>query len=150
MTNLPSLPDEVDQQLTELFSPDGVRGLADGSLEIPAVIADDFVIENFDEAPVPGRFVGHEGLREWARESFAPVEGGGFRFSDKPPEVVADGVIVRMQFAFGTGKETGIEIEWPMASSACFRDDKLVYTKGFLNYDDALEAGRRWARENGR
>jgi hypothetical protein len=126
-----------------------VRGLADGSLEIPHWIAEDVEIVNFDEAPVPGRFVGHEGLREWARESFGPaVEDGGFRF-EGPPEPVAPNVIVRRQTAMGRGKETEIGIEWPMVGLACFRDGKIVYMKGFLRYEDAVEAGRRWAAEHG-
>ena len=141
--------EDILADMQELFSPDGVRGLADGTREIPDYIAEEFVLENFDEAPVPGKFEGPEGLRNWARESFAPVDNGGFRFVEEPVEI-APGVWVQHQFAGGRGKETGIDIEWPMAGLSCFRDGKFVYGKGFLNHDDAVEAGLRWARENGR
>jgi hypothetical protein len=143
-------PDErAFEELEALFSPDGVEGLIDGTREVPDIFTDDFVLENFDEAPVPGKFEGPDGVREWARESFAPVDRGGFRYVGDPEEI-APGVYARHQIALGIGKETGIEIEWPMASIACFRDGKFAYGKGYLKYEDAVEAGRRWARENGR
>jgi hypothetical protein len=136
---------EALQELTDLFRPQGIKGLIDGTRAIPDFVADDFVIENIEGTPVPGRFAGREGLREWARETFAGVEAGGFGFVGMPT-VIAPNVFVIRQRAIGLGRETGLDIQWDMFSVSCWREGKIVYGKGFFAYDDALEEAHRWLR----
>ena len=132
----------------DLFgTPEGIRALADGTAEVPDFIAEDHVVVNFKEWPIVGPYVGHEGLRRWAHETFEPVDDGYFELRGEPI-VVAPNVIVVRQTVRGRLKATGLELAYDMLSMQCLRDGKIVLSKGFLDEDEALIEARAWAAAN--
>lgn len=126
---------------------EGIRSLGDGSAEVPDFIAEDHVVINFKEWPIVGPYVGHDGLRRWARETFEPVEGGHFELRGDPI-AIAPNVIVARQTVRGRLKETGMELAYEMLTMQCIRDGKLVLSKGFLDEDEAIAEARAWAASN--
>jgi ketosteroid isomerase-like protein len=118
-------------------TPEGLQGLADGSLPIPETVAEDYVVINFREWPIAGPYEGHEGYRAWARDTFEPIEGGHFE-EREPPLRVGPGVWILQVTARGRLRETGMELEYPMQSVTVVRDGKLVRSHGFLDFDEAM------------
>lgn len=129
------------------ITPEGIRGLADGTLPIPDEVSDDLVIVNFKEWPIVGPYHGREGLRRWARDTFDPIDDGYFEPRAYPIEVGA-GVLVAQFTARGSLKETGMELEYPMCAVQAVRGGKLVRSHGFLDLDEALAEARAWAAAN--
>ena len=130
-----------------LASPEGLKGIGDGTLAIPPEIHEDFVMVNFREWPVADVYEGREGLRAWARESFDPVENGHFEPRGAPIAVAANVVVLPLTVR-GRLKATGMELRYEFFSMHCVRDGSLVMCKGFLDEHDALAEARAWAAAN--
>jgi ketosteroid isomerase-like protein len=81
---------------------------------------------------------GHDGIRQWIAESDAAFE------ELRPLEPVeyrdlGDRVLILGHF-HARGRESGVEIDSPIAWLMTLRGGKLVRGEGFLNWADALEA----------
>ena len=70
---------------------------------------------------------GHDGVRQWMAESIAT-------FAELRGDVLTIGRV------YARGRESGVEIDSPMAWLTTFRDGKIVLTRGYLNVREALEA----------
>jgi uncharacterized protein len=80
---------------------------------------------------------GHEGVRRWVAESdaaFAELRSEVEEWRDLGDDVLMIGRL------HARGRESGVEIDSPMAWLATFRDGKIVLARGYLNAQDALEA----------
>src|SRR5262245_49781065 len=73
---------------------------------------------------------GHEGVRRWMAESdaaFAEFWGEAVEYRDLGGKVLA---ITRLH---AQGRESGIEIDSPMAWLTTFRDGRIVLARGYLD-----------------
>jgi uncharacterized protein len=80
---------------------------------------------------------GHDGVRNWMAESDATFEELRMEpeeFRDLGDEVLMIGRL------YARGRESGVEIESPIAWLSTFHDGKGVRARGYLNIQDALEA----------
>jgi uncharacterized protein len=80
---------------------------------------------------------GHDGVREWMAESDAAFEG---------LRVVADefrelgNQVLMLGRVYGRGRESGVEVESPIAWLNTLRDGKIVRARGYLDWAAAIEA----------
>jgi hypothetical protein len=121
-------------------SPEAMRSLRDGSKPMPDWTHPDVITDNLDE--IPAHFEGHEGLRRWARESFAIMDDGYLELQELIP--VTPDVVVSVALVRGKMKETGIDPHFPLHTVHAFRDGLSVYAKGFADREAALEFARAW------
>ena len=81
---------------------------------------------------------GHEGFRQWMAESDAAFEElrplGPQEYRD-----LGDRVVTLGHF-HARGRESGLEIDSPIAWVMTLGDGKLIRAEGFLNWAEALEA----------
>ena len=93
---------------------------------------------DLEETPDTGVFRGHDGVRAWLAK-LQEAWGEGFRF--EPMSITpGDGVVVVDTRASGVGVGGGVPIEMPVYMVLRFRDQKVVWTKSFMDRSDALEA----------
>lgn len=125
------------------WSREWIRGVAEGTIDTPG-IHERCVLENFDGAPTQHpRFEGPDAMREWVRDAFGPVDDGWLEIEEVvDPAPDAHVAAVRMR---GRMTATGLELNFQMFTLSCIEDGKLIYSKGFLDRDEALAAGRAWA-----
>jgi ketosteroid isomerase-like protein len=122
----------------------GVAGLLGGdspTASVPAALeyCDPEIV--FDSAIVSGAeggtYRGHEGLRAWAAASEAAFEELRVtpeEFRDLGDRVLMLGrVVVR-------GRGSGVPVESQVAFLTTVRGGRIVHAKGFLDWDQALEA----------
>ena len=106
----------------------------------PLALCDEAIeIRNPPDFPVPGPFLGHDGVRLWRDQVFDI-------FDDALMEVeklvdAGDGETVLMLLrAKGTARHSGIEVAFEWGSIVTIRDGKLLHAQGYLTWDEALEA----------
>ena len=90
------------------------------------------------ETPDTGAFRGHAGARAWLAK-LQEAWGGGFQFE---PRTITegDGVVLVDTRAKGMGVGSGVPIEMTVYTVFRYRDQKIVWTRGFIDRADALEA----------
>jgi ketosteroid isomerase-like protein len=85
-----------------------------------------------------GSYRGHDGLRRWAAEA-----QGAFvelrTVADEWRDLGSDHVLM-LGRVYARGRESGADVESPVAFLCTLRDAKLAHVAGFLNPDEALEA----------
>jgi ketosteroid isomerase-like protein len=82
-------------------------------------------------------FRGYDGLRQWAAESdaaFDELRTVPEEFRDLGDDVLMLGRV------FARGRGSGATVQSPAAFLCALRDGRLVHVRGFLNWEDALEA----------
>jgi len=84
-----------------------------------------------------GTYRGHDGLRKWAAESDAAFEE--LRTVPREWRDLGDDVLVLAHIT-ARGRGSGAPVESPAAFLSTLRDGRIVRVKGFLNWDEALEA----------
>jgi ketosteroid isomerase-like protein len=80
---------------------------------------------------------GHEGLRAWAADSeaaFDELRTASDEFRDLGDRVLMLGRV------FGRGRGSGVPVESEIAFLSTLRGGRIVQTKGFLSWDQGLEA----------
>jgi len=80
---------------------------------------------------------GHEGVRRWMAESevaFSELRGEAVEYRDLGDDVLT---VARLH---ARGRESGVEIDSPLAWLTTFREGKIVLARGYLDVQDALEA----------
>ena len=82
-------------------------------------------------------FRGYDGLREWAAESEAAFD----ELRTVPEEFrdLGDDVLV-LGRVLARGRGSGVPVESPAAFLCTLRDGRMVRVRGYLNWDEALEA----------
>ena len=90
------------------------------------------------ETPDTAVFRGHAGVRAWLAK-LQEAWREGFRF--EPRSVTkGDGVIIVETRAKGIGVGSGVPIEMTFYAVMRYRDQKIVWSQGFIDRADALEA----------
>jgi ketosteroid isomerase-like protein len=103
-----------------------------------AGLDEDVVLLDLEETPDTGVFRGHDGVRAWLAK-LREAWGEGFRF--EPLSITqGDGVAVVDTRASGVGVGGGVPIEMTVYMVLRFRDQKVVWTKSFMDRSDALQA----------
>jgi ketosteroid isomerase-like protein len=90
------------------------------------------------ETPDTGVFRGHAGIRVWLAK-LKEAWGEGFQFEPRS-FTQGDGVVVVDTRAKGIGEGSGVPIEMTVHIVLRFQDQKIVWSKGFIDRADALEA----------
>jgi ketosteroid isomerase-like protein len=87
--------------------------------------APDIVVEEYAGAPGAQVWHGREGLREmWSRWA---QDFEGFLFEPKgEPEQIADQAFARRVRVRGTGRGSGVKVDWNLVMVSVLRDDGLV------------------------
>jgi len=101
---------------------------------------EDVVLLDLEETPDTGVFRGHDGARAWLAK-LQEAWGEGFRFEPRS-FTEGDGVVVVDTRASGVGVGGGVPIEMTLYMVLRFRDQKVVWTKSFMDRSDALDAAR--------
>ena len=118
------------------LSREGHPQLVEGSGHVDDSMAEDVVIENFDEAPVTTPYRGHEGVRRWARANADTIDNIWFELLDAAD--VGDGwLALRVHIR---GQIHGIESTFVFHPITHVSDGRWDYAKGFLREEDALGA----------
>jgi ketosteroid isomerase-like protein len=103
-----------------------------------AGLDEEVVLLDLEETPDTGVFRGHDGVRAWLAK-LQEAWGEAFRF--EPMSITqGDGVVVVDTRASGVGVEGGVPIEMTVYMVLRFRDQKVVWTKSFMDRADALQA----------
>jgi ketosteroid isomerase-like protein len=90
------------------------------------------------ETPDTGVFRGHAGIRAWLAK-LQEAWGEGFRF-EPVSFTQGDRVVVVDTRAKGIGEGSGVPIEMDVHIVLRFQDQKIVWSQGFIDRDEALEA----------
>ncbi len=92
------------------------------------------------ETPDTAAFRGHAGARAWLAK-LQEAWGEGFQF--EPKRITeGDGVVVVDTRAKGVGVGSSVPIEMTVFTVMRYRDEKIVWTRAFLDRADALEAAK--------
>ena len=83
------------------------RILAGDETDLARFYSPDVVLENFDEAPITEPYRGYEGIVEWARDSFAEMDGPWVELVEVL-EATDDCVIASLRI-HGRFRQTGID-----------------------------------------
>jgi ketosteroid isomerase-like protein len=90
------------------------------------------------ETPDTGVFHGHAGIRVWLAK-LQEAWGEGFRF--EPRSITeGDAVVLVDTRAKGIGVGSGVPIEMTLHIVLRFQDQKIVWSQGFIDRAQALEA----------
>ena len=99
---------------------------------------EDVEFHDLAETPDTAVFRGHAGVRAWLAK-LQEAWREGFRF--EPRSVTkGDGVILVETRAKGIGVGSGVPIEMTFYAVMRYRDQKIVWSQGFIDRADALEA----------
>ena len=103
-----------------------------------ALYDEDVEFLDLAETPDTGVFRGHAGARAWLAK-LQEAWGEGFRF--EPRGITeGDGVVLVDTRAKGVGVGSGVPIEMTVYTVLRYRDQKIVWSRGFIDRADALEA----------
>jgi ketosteroid isomerase-like protein len=100
--------------------------------------AEDTEFLDLAETPDTGVFRGHAGIRAWLAK-LQEAWGEGFRF-EPVSFTQGDRVVVVDTRAKGIGEGSGVPIEMDVHIVLRFRDQKIVWSQGFIDRDEAFEA----------
>ncbi|MDQ3729059.1 MAG: nuclear transport factor 2 family protein [Actinomycetota bacterium] len=128
----------MSQENTELLRTWFARLNEDG--QPPLDLCDEQIeMRNPDGFPVTGPYHGHEGIRQWAFDTWEVLEDA----RSEPEEVieVGDGEsVVAVLRLTGVWRHTQLPVETQWASVTTFRDGKVVHALGYMSKAEALEA----------
>ena len=99
----------------------------------------DAVIEHVDDFPMPGRFVGLDGYREWFGESYGPYEDIVWRIDAVRPE--GDCVLALLTIS---GRQRGDQVELTVQIGNTYelRDGRIARVRVFVGHERAVAAAR--------
>lgn len=80
-------------------------------------------------------FHGHDGLRAWMAESDATWSE--LRVETNELHELGDGRVLIIGHIHATGRESGLEIDAPVAWLYELRDGKILHTRGYLDLEEA-------------
>ena len=103
-----------------------------------AVYDEDVEFLDLAETPDTGTFRGPAGVRAWLAK-LQEAWGEGFRFEPRSITQGDDAVVVDT-LARGVGLESDLKVEMTVYIVLRYRDQKVVWTRGFIDRAEALEA----------
>jgi ketosteroid isomerase-like protein len=101
--------------------------------------APDAVVEFVDGFPVPGRYQGIEGYRQWFEDSYAPYEDVKRRLDAIRP--VGDRVVALLTIT-GHPKDEDVDLELQVGNTYELEDGRIRHLRTYVGHQRALEAAR--------
>ena len=126
---------EVCRRVSEFLGGDNPTAGVEAALEYadPEIVFESAIVSRAEG----GSYRGHDGLRAWAADyeaAFEEVRTTPEEFRDLDDRVLMLGRVV------GRGRGSGVVVESPTAFLATLRGGRIVHVKGFLDWNEALEA----------
>jgi ketosteroid isomerase-like protein len=124
--------------VTKAFEQFDVR---EGSLEdyFSRFYAPDGVIEFVDGFPVPGRYVGIEGYKQWFADSYAPYEDVERRLVSLSRE---GDRVVALLIITGRPKGEDVDLEIQLGNTYELEDGRIKHLRIYVGHQRAVEAAR--------
>jgi ketosteroid isomerase-like protein len=99
----------------------------------------DAVMEHVDDFPLPGRYEGLEGYRQWFSDAYEPYEDVAFRIDGVRAE--GDHVLALMTI---TGRQRGdnVELTVQVGNTYELRDGRIARVCVYVGHERAVEAAR--------
>jgi ketosteroid isomerase-like protein len=99
----------------------------------------DVEIHMFRGSPISGPYRGHDGLRQWRRDTFDVIDDWRL---DLDEVITGDDpdVMVALQRFVGRMKHTDLPVNFPLAVVVRFHDGLIVRFEGYRDRNEALEA----------
>ncbi len=97
------------------------------------------VLVNFRESPIPGPYLGHDGLRSWRDDIFEVLKEGRFDVESLTDADVANAVVAKVHLR-GRARHTDIEVDVPFSITAWIRDGRIYRSESYTDHDEALKA----------
>ena len=104
----------------------------------PEMCDPDVVITNWAESPIPGPYVGLDGVRRWWNDMTEVVDNGRFKICEI--EQIDDRRALSTQRLIGTFRASGIEFDFLWGSVISVRDGKILSATGYISPEAAREA----------
>jgi len=96
-------------------------------------------IHMFRGSPISGPYVGHDGLRQWRRDTFDVIDAWRLELDEVITGDDPD-VMVALQRFVGRMKHTDLAANFPLAVIVRFHDGLIVRFEGYRDRSEALEA----------
>ena len=130
----------------DLHSSEGIPAVLDGRADIGRHWHPDCLIVVFDGAPTLGEYRGHDGFRQWTRDSLGLLDDPRIRFEDV---LYAEGdqVVLRLT-VLGHFKTMDMDADFEFFSHYAFRDGLIAYAKGYRDAAEAIAAAQAPSRLN--
>jgi ketosteroid isomerase-like protein len=96
-------------------------------------------VRMFEGSPIPGPYLGHEGLRRWREDVFDVIEDWRLELDDVIAGDDPD-VVVALQRFVGRMEHTDLPANFPLAVVVRFRDGLIAGFEGYRERDEALHA----------
>src|SRR3954452_8530544 len=96
-------------------------------------------VRMFEGSPIPGPYVGHEGLRRWREDAFDVIEDWRLEL-DEVIETDDPDVLVAIHRFVGRMKHTHLPANFPLAVVVRFRDGRIASFESFRERSEALKA----------
>ena len=108
--------------------------------EPPLELADPGIeIHMFRGSPISGPYRGHDGLRQWRRDTFDVIDAWRLELDEVITGDDPD-VMVALQRFVGRMKHTDLAANFPLAVIVRFHDGLIVRFEGYRERSEALEA----------
>ena len=104
----------------------------------PELCDADVEIVNWAESPIPGPYLGREGVRRWWDDVADAFEG--VRFHVLSVEGIDEERALSVQRLVGTFRLTGIELNAAWGSIISVRDGKIARAVGYISPSEARRA----------
>jgi ketosteroid isomerase-like protein len=98
-------------------------------------------VHMFRGSPIPGPYVGHDGLQRWREDVFDVIDDWHLEL-DEVIEFDDPDVLVAMQRFVGRMEHTDLPANFPLAVVIHFKDGRMARLQGYRDRDEALEAAR--------
>ena len=127
------------ERLHEIYELMNTRfdALKGGDLDPLLAFFDPEVVIELVDAPDPGTYHGHDGVRSWFNDVFGPWAAYHVEAEDIKE---SGGWTVALLHVSLRGEASGVELELPIAIFHQFRGGKIVRDRIYLNRDEGLEA----------
>ncbi|HEX6460460.1 MAG TPA: nuclear transport factor 2 family protein [Thermoleophilaceae bacterium] len=96
-------------------------------------------IHMFEGAPLAGPYHGHDGVRQWRRDTFDVIDAWRVEIDEVITGEDLDTVVVLQRFV-GRMKHTDLPVNFPLAVVVRFRDGLITRFDGYRELDEALTA----------
>jgi len=104
-----------------------------------ALIHPEIEIHMFEGSPISGPYFGHDGVRDWQRDTFDVIDSWGLEL-DEVIEGEDPDVMVAMQRFVGRMKHTDLPVNFPLPAVVRFRDGLVVGFHGYRSREEAMAA----------
>jgi ketosteroid isomerase-like protein len=127
---------EICKRAFELLSRPGFAAGVEAALEY---VDPEGVLESAIVGGAEGNaYRGYDGLRAWAADSEAAFDE--LRTTPEKFRDLDDDRVLMLGHVFARGRESGVVVESQIAFLNTLRGGRIIHAKGFLNWDQALEA----------